>query len=229
MSREGSLDLLQEVEDNLEIMKKNQQVRPVKVKSMLEHLRSALEYVANDTYDKYIKTTTLERPKIYFPYGNPKFIDSFFTKKLNVDPPQSSPLYKVFTSIQGYSTGDTWLEMMCNLTNEVKHRQPIPLDEDNIIKDIDVSVDGFSMIKASNSANITFKNNYINGKKLEDFTFKDGKLEKTGNGIPLNIAITQEKKIRFHGEEHEVIPFIELCLKNIRAFVNEAHDALDNV
>lgn len=80
MSREGSLDLLLEVEENLETMKKTQQIRPVKVKSMLEHLRSSLEYVANDAYDKYVSPVPSKRPKIFFPYGEQKFIDNFYTK-----------------------------------------------------------------------------------------------------------------------------------------------------
>lgn len=50
MSREGSLDLLQEVEENLDIMKQTQNIKSVKVKAILENLRSSLEYLANDTY-----------------------------------------------------------------------------------------------------------------------------------------------------------------------------------
>lgn len=229
MSREGSLDLLQEVEESLESMKQTQHVKPVKVKSMLEHLRSSLEYVANDAYDKYASTSSSERPKIYFPYGEKKFIDSFFRKKLNVASPSTSPLYEIFSSIQGYSTSEDWLEMMCNLTNEVKHRQPIPLDEDISVKDISVSVDGLGLIRVANSAKVLFKNNYANGQRVEDFTLQDGKFETSGNGIPLNITITEEKKIRFHGKDYEVIPFIESCLNKIRVFVNEAYDALDNI
>ena len=167
MSREGSLDLLQEVEENLDIMKQTQNIKSVKVKAILENLRSSLEYLANDTYDKYNETSPADkRPNIYFPYVKKTFVDNFFIKILKVNPPNSSPLYKVFTSIQDYHTGEKWLEMMCNLTNEVKHRQPIPLREDNSVKDISISVDGFGLIKAGSTANILLQNNYVNGKKL---------------------------------------------------------------
>ncbi|HEM8649549.1 TPA: hypothetical protein U2Q53_001643 [Enterobacter hormaechei] len=230
MSREGSLDLLQEVEENLDIMKQTQNIKSVTVKAILENLRSSLEYLANDTYDKYNETSPADkRPNIYFPYGKKTFVDNFFIKILKVNPPNSSPLYKVFTSIQDYHTGEKWLEMMCNLTNEVKHRQPIPLREDNSVKDISISVDGFGLIKAGSTANILLQNNYVNGKKLEDFTFKNGNLQRSGNGIPLNIVITEEKKIRFHGNDYEVIPFIELCLSKIRSLIIEAYDELDNI
>ncbi|MDX7022007.1 hypothetical protein SJ090_12135 [Enterobacter cloacae] len=230
MSREGSLDLLQEVEENLDIMRQTQSIKPVKVKAILENLRSSLEYLANDTYDKYNEPSpTIKRPNIYFPYGKKIFVDNFFIKSLKVNPPNSSPLYKVFTSIQDYNTGEKWLEMMCNLTNEVKHRQPISLREDNSVKDLSVSVDGFGLISAGSSANILFKNNYVNGHKLEDFTFENGNLQRSGNGIPLNIVITEEKKIRFHGNDYEVIPFIELCLIKIRSLIIEAYDELENI
>ncbi|SAD04232.1 hypothetical protein [Enterobacter kobei] len=230
MSREGSLDLLQEVEENLDIMKQTQNIKSVKVKAILENLRSSLEYLANDTYDKYNEpSATDKRPNIYFPYGKKAFVDNFFIKILKVNPPDSSPLYKVFTSVQDYHTGEKWLEMMCNLTNEVKHRQPIPLREDNSVKDLSISVDGFGLIQAGSTANILFKNNYVNGQKVEDFTFKNGNLQRSGNGIPLNIVITEEKKIRFHGNDYEVIPFIELCLSKIRALIIEAYDELDKI
>ncbi|MBB9721161.1 hypothetical protein FSF32_023585 [Escherichia coli] len=38
MSREGSLDLLQEVEESLDIMRQTQHIKPVKVKAILENL-----------------------------------------------------------------------------------------------------------------------------------------------------------------------------------------------
>lgn len=229
MSREGSLELLLEVEENLETMKQTQNIRPVKVKSMLEHLRSSLEYVANDTYDKYVKPTQTTRPKIYFPYGEQKFIDKFFTQKLNINPPSSSPLYEIFNSIQDFRTGEDTLTVMCNLTNEVKHRQPIPLEEENEIKDISVTVDGFGLINADRTGKIIFRNNFVNGQKIEDFTFENGKFEKSGNGIPVNIIITEDKKIRFHGHDYEVVSFIELCLAKLKIFIKEAYDALEKI
>lgn len=229
MSREGSLDLINEVQETLNTMKETQQVKPVKVKSMLEHLRSSLEYLANDTYDKYNPSNSTARPKIYFPFGQQKFIDSFFSKTLKISPASSSPLYEIFNSIQDYQTGSNWLGMMCNLTNEVKHRNPIPLEEEDSVNGINVSVDGVSLIQAGTSANIIFSGNFSNGKKLKDFTYKNGKLETSGSGIPLNIEITTEKKIRFHGADYEVIPFIELCIINLTRFINDAYNALENI
>ncbi|MDU4662342.1 MAG: hypothetical protein E6Y37_06995, partial [Enterobacter hormaechei] len=127
-----------------------------------------------------------------------------------------------------FRTGEDTLTMMCNLTNEVKHRKPIPLEEESSVKDINVRIDGFGIFNVANPNRVVFKNNSINGQKLEDFTFENGKLERTGNGIPVNIVITEDKKIRFHGEDYEVVPFIESCLIRLRIFINEAYDVLEN-
>ncbi|MGO0169084.1 hypothetical protein ACTJN7_17845 [Citrobacter freundii] len=229
MSRSGSLDLINEVEENLLIMKENQEIKPVKVKSMLEHLRSALEYCANDTFDKHQGQNISQRPDIYFPYGEQKFIDNFFTKKLRISTPHSSPLYNVFNSIQDRNSNSSWLGMMCNLTNEVKHRNPIPLKEDNVVTGMEVSALGFNLLKVDANSTVSFKNTIIGGQKITDFTITKGNLESANNGAPININITQEKKIRFHGIEYEVIPFIQLCTDEIKNFINAAYDILDDM
>ena len=229
MTREGTVDLLDDVEECLIAMKKTEQIKPVKIKSILENLRSALEYVANDTYDKYIPSNSIPRPKIYFPYGEQKRIDNFFIKKLQIRNPSSSPLYSVFNSIQEKFTGDNWLKMMCDLTNDAKHRNPIPLDENEEIKQVTVSADKFGLIKTDGRGDITFKNVSVYGKKLTDFTYKKGVLNVAGNGFPLNIEITKGKNIKFHGNEYEVIPFLELSLKRIRKFTEEAYGILETL
>lgn len=230
MSRQGTLELVQEVKENLEVMRKTQQIKPVKVKSILENLRSSLEYVANDTYDKYIDANSIkQRPNIYFPYGNQNFVNNFFTKKLNLNQPSTSPLYNIFNSIQDYHTGENWLVMMCNLTNEVKHRQPISLKEDSYVKKISVSASGFPLIYAENTTDIVSTNSSVNGKKIEDFSLNDSGLIRAGNGEELNIVITEDKKIKFHGNNYDVIPFIELCLDRIETFIIKSYDELDKI
>ena len=229
MSRQGSLDLLYEVDENLRAIKESNQIKPVKVKSILEHLRSALEYVANDSYDKCVYPPDAERPKIYFPYGKKEFIDKFFRQRLKINEPTSSPLYDIFIGIQDYNTDQPFLEMMCGLTNEVKHRQPIPFEEEKTVKDISVNIGGLGLLGAGTNSTIIFKNNVIDGIKIEDFRLENGNLEKSGNGYPVNLVITEEKKIRFHGMDYEVIPFLELCLSSITNFVNNAYDILESI
>lgn len=229
MSRAGSLDLIQEVEDTLAIMVQSQEIKPVKVKAMLEHLRSSLEYLANDAFDKHRPSYTSARPKIYFPFGEKKFVDNFFVKKLGIADPSSSALYAIFNSIQSYHTGETWLDMMCNLTNEVKHRNPLPLREEEVATGVNISAGGVNLIHTDGSSNIIFTNNYVNGEKTSDFTFLDGKFNAVNNGTPINLTLTTEKKIKFHGVDYEVIPFMQLCVNNIKTFINTAYDSLEAI
>lgn len=227
MSRSGSLDLIDEVKDTLEVMKKNLQIKPVKVKSMLEHLRSALEYAANDVYDYHASTATELRPKIYFPYGNKNMVDDFFLKKLKVKQPNSSPLYETFLSIQDFHTGEVLLDMMCRLTNDAKHRKPISLQDDETIKDITVGIPGVDLVKVSGNASVTINEISIDGRKFSGFKLENGEVENFGNGALLNFVITKDKHIKFHGVEYEVIPFIEQCATKIERFINTTYDILE--
>lgn len=119
--------------------------------------------------------------------------------------------------------------MMCNLTNEVKHRNPIPLDEEEYIKEIEINVDGVALIRADSQSSIIFENNYVNGIKMEDIAYENGKIERSGNGKPINITFTNDKKIRFHGHDYEVIPFIALCYEKIKEFVQKSYDELNKL
>ncbi|EOC3627847.1 hypothetical protein ACI3B4_002326 [Enterobacter hormaechei] len=226
MPRVDTLELLNEVKENLEVIKASQNLKPVKIKSILEHLRSSLEYVANDTYDIYKPHTSSSRPIIYFPYGKREIIDKFFKTKIGINDLESSEIYHIYNSIQGYSTGEEWLNMMCKLTNDAKHRKPISLKEE-ISSDITVSANGFNLLTASNVSTVIFKDITVDGVKYSDFHLENGVLNDAENGAPLNFTLTGDKKIKFHGEEYEVIPFLKKCLTDIYVFVNSTYDVLE--
>ncbi|MBY6254284.1 hypothetical protein [Citrobacter werkmanii] len=228
MPRADALELLDEVEENLEVMEASQNLKPVKIKGILEHLRSSLEYVANDTYDIYNHHPNLSRPKIYFPYGKRELVDKFFKTKIGLSDLEHSEIYHIYNSIQGFSTGEEWLDMMCKLTNDAKHRKPISLKEETS-SEITVSANGFNLLKASNQSTVTIKNITVDGIKYSDFHLENGVLNVAGNGSPLSFTLTEDKKIKFHGEEYEVIPFLKKCLANINVFVNSAYGALEKI
>lgn len=193
MPRVDTLELLNEVKENLEVMEASQNLKPVKIKSILEHLRSSLEYVANDTYDIYKPHTSSSRPIIYFPYGKREIIDKFFKTKIGINDLESSEIYHIYNSIQGYSTGEEWLNMMCKLTNDAKHRKPISLKEE-ISSDITVSANGFNLLTASNVSTVIFKDITVDGVKYSDFHLENGVLNDAENGAPLNFTLTGDKK-----------------------------------
>lgn len=228
MSREGTTDLLNEVQHHLNALKETGDITSVKVKSMLEHMRSSLEYIANDIYDKECADKNKKRPKVYFPFGQSSFVDDFFIKKLGLKSTNDSLFFDLITSIQDYHTDDKWLDMMCNITNDAKHRKPIPLEKEEITERT-ISAAGMNLIQMTGNCSVVFEGNTVNGQRVEDFTYENEKFTTKGNGVPINIAITRENKIRFHGHDYEVIPYIEKCLAKIRAFNTAVYDLLDHL
>ena len=68
MSRADVEELLMAVDESINSLKGYNKITKVKVKSILEHLRSSLDFIAKDINDK------LSQPKerLYFPYGKDK-------------------------------------------------------------------------------------------------------------------------------------------------------------
>lgn len=231
MDRTGALDLLDEVQETLSSMEANENIKPVKVKAMLEHLRSALEYATNDTYDKIKPNSRIHDPRIYFPYGKQKYIDNFFKDKLKISTLSTSSLYNIFNSIQDFNTGDTWLEMMCKLTNQAKHIQPIKLEKESIEKGRELKVNDHNFAKfiGQGDAKITVTNSFIDGVFTKGFEYHNGKVENFDSKIKVSLIIIEENKIKFHGENYEVIPFIQNCIDKIRIFINNVYDELEKL
>ena len=88
-----------------------------KVKSCLEHLRSALDYIAHDLSET---TDPAKRPKrVYFPYGKDS---GLYLNSLRQNLPGLDPKYHpVLESLQPHSCGDEWLIQLCHVTNFNKH------------------------------------------------------------------------------------------------------------
>ncbi|WP_130900532.1 hypothetical protein [Pseudomonas sp. Sample_11] len=92
-------------------------MQPV-IKSTLEHLRSILEYTAQDVWQSYTK----KRNSPYFPYGKDQ---EGYLKSLKKNLPglsvQRPDIESVIESVQPHKTGDTWLSDLCSYTNFHKH------------------------------------------------------------------------------------------------------------
>ena len=92
-------------------------LKPV-VKSSFEHLRSVLEYTAQDIWASY--TTKKNSP--YFPFGKD---ESTFIKSANKNLPglvtQRLDIYGLLESLQPHKSGDDWLPVLCSKTNFNKH------------------------------------------------------------------------------------------------------------
>ncbi|OMO22341.1 hypothetical protein [Vibrio lentus] len=94
-------------------------LRPL-VKSTLEHLRSVLEYSAQDVWSQY----NTKSKKLYFPYGKEEALFQANVKRnlpnLKVQLPQ---VYHLLESMQPFKSGDDWLKQLCDQTNFNKHNR----------------------------------------------------------------------------------------------------------
>lgn len=228
MSRQDTLDLITEVDESILALAKEQCIKPVKVKTILEHLRSSLDYLAYDAYIKLSPEKTKFKNKIYFPYGKIEYINDFFSSKLNINLPSSSPLYSLFITIQPFHTSEDWLTILFSLTNEAKHRNPVSVREETDIGTININAGNLVVLRGlGKNVRIDIKNVHTTNGKYEDLSYHDGEFSVGGGDIKLDIMVTEDRKIKFGGNDYEVIPFLMMCARNLRNFINEAYDILD--
>lgn len=166
---EDSVELLNEVKRNLvrireqyKCARKDENIkfvlRPL-VKTSLEHLRSILEYSAQDISTFY----NSKNKRIYFPYGKDKesFQASVERNLPNIE--QNQPLYKLLESLQPHSSGDNWLIDLCTQTNFNKHNslsKQVRKNSENSITDVG------KLLRIDNSSAVTFNDCTYNGKPL---------------------------------------------------------------
>jgi hypothetical protein len=94
-------------------------LRPL-VKTSLEHLRSILEYSAQDIWSSY----NSKSKKLYFPYGkDEKLFKANLKRNLNGIREQRPKLSLLIESIQPHHCGDSWLKELCAQTNFNKHNK----------------------------------------------------------------------------------------------------------
>ena len=131
--RKNDIDeLLLDVEENLRILHERQQAAvtdpeihelfKVKVKECLEHLKSVLDYAANDIYEIILNSPELGKGvKVYFPYGiNTEDINDKIRKVFPRLSQVNQPVRDLVGSIQTPSqTG--WLKIRCSIRNTNSH------------------------------------------------------------------------------------------------------------
>lgn len=97
----------------------------IDVKHILEDMRSILDYIAVDIYNKYCGSHT--NKKIYFPYSNENEDEQKYISNVNKNFPNLYSnyysLYKELSNVQSFSDSSYWLIKLVELTNEVKHNE----------------------------------------------------------------------------------------------------------
>ncbi|WP_051168016.1 hypothetical protein [Marinospirillum minutulum] len=186
-----------------------------KVKSCLEHLRSSLEYIAQDLSEF---TGSSKTPRnVYFPYGKDK---SIFTKSLNQNLPDLENKFRdKIESIQPYTCGDRWLIHLCKVTNDHKHDQ---LQEQTRINSPEsMTMLGGGAAAVDGTGKIYMGSATINGIKMpEDYVLT---ADKAVSDLQQGHSVSVERKyewVKFviKGTDIDVLDLLKRSHSNIREF-----------
>lgn len=214
MRKDGVDELLTTVEAMLDKAKAENKCSRPDAKSMFEHLRSSLEYIAQDINE------SLPTPKkgVCFPYGRS---EQAFTKSIIRNTPNLNQyfpkIYDLISELQPHKCNDHWLVIMCDLTNEAKHNNPLKTKEEKK-RSYNISVPGIKL-NGFGGPNLVMRNVTGYGNKVDDIEINDGALTVTKNGdIAAHISIEENNIIMIDGHPYPLFDFIQKCLGKVRTF-----------
>lgn len=235
MSKADVDELLKDIEEQLISIKKYKKITKVKLKSILENLRSSLEYMAQDI------NSALSRPgkRVYFPYGDT--IENF-EKSINQNLPDLQSeypiLYDGIEHLQPHkNNGDKWLVDMCRMTNDAKHKGLLEVknkgNDHVVLSSGGIPIFGF----------VDCEDSFMVGPRI-CVRNKDGSLTDQGmigeyhidgenvevieeNNPLVDFSIVEKKKLVIDGKTPiEVIPFLEKCFNKISQFSTDVYTQL---
>ncbi len=237
MNRSSDIDLLlEECGSNIERVREKyksavtdeRQVEVLKplVKSTLEHLRSVLEYSAQDIWESYTK----KKNKPYFPYG--KNIDDFY-KSLNKNLPglkeQRPDLLSVVESIQPYVCGDDWLTELCAHTNFNKHNRLKPqVRKDSPSNTINIADGVFSIRESSGTIGKIWVNGILINANPMTFS-NDTPQEALREMVDVRFGVEKRYDwvaFHFEGSADDVLAMLEKSQQGITLYISELNKLL---
>ncbi|OBS04809.1 hypothetical protein BAX55_16010 [Acinetobacter baumannii] len=226
MRKEAIDDLLIETNELIEIIRTYRKISKPKVKSIFEHLRSVLEYLAQDINDKLSSPSK----RLYFPYGNTlENFENSIKKNLPLLRKELPDIYLEIKKIQNFSINDDWLLKLCKITNEAKHNNAINVKHDEeIVKEVQLNINEMNIARISGKArNIVFKNVKIGGKDIESLVINEGNIEMDDmDNSPLNFKITKDRKILIGDELLDLFPFLDKCISSIKSLIFKIYSIL---
>lgn len=181
----------------------------INLKHILEDLRSILDYIAFDLFNKYCSNIN-PNVKIYFPYCKEDKNEIYYLNIIKRKFPglyeKHKNIYNILSSCQHYNDSSKWLIKLANLTNEVKHENlyiaRVKIENENILNN--------SNNKLTSRGDLSFKKNssgyevhgtgevYFSGSEQALF-YSDGNIS-IGNGNynvltkeKNNITVTKNK------------------------------------
>ncbi len=228
---EDSIELLKEVENNLERLREQYELarkddniksflRPL-IKTTLEHLRSILEYSAQDIWSFY----NTKNKKLYFPYGKDEALFKANVKR-NLPNLQDHPsIYKLIESLQPYSAGDDWLTELCDQTNFNKHNSLSKQVRKNSEKS---TTDVGNLVRMSGGGTVTFTNCSYNGMPLGHgkpaVISGDMTTDEIKESIGIPIPVKREfdwVEFRFENSTQDTLQLIEKAHNEISIYIDK--------
>lgn len=233
--------LLDEANENLLIIKGKykaaltdesiRDILKVKVKTVLEHLRSSLDYCAHDIYDFYYSkndgNTEEERNKlkIYFPYGKKPqnfraSLGNNFKKFNEID----IDMYDLLESIQPYKSNNNWLIDICLLTNTNKHnRLGKQVREDNSL----LRVNNVNVIRnVGKSSHIELINCNFNGKHVNNIVMDKGRIIKCDGNLDSKIELINWVEFKFQDTDIDILNLLCTGIENIKRLKDNIYNIL---
>lgn len=219
MYKQDIEDLLEHSKKEINELWKSEVISKVKVKNILENLRSSLEYCA-----QYINSNLLNRQtKVYFPYGK---TEGQFRKSINRNFPSLKKLipdiYALIESLQIHQSNNNWLIIMCEATNTAKHNRALDVEkiysETRLMKEISIP----GAIHLSNvGGTISVTNCSVNGQRVDDFEIQEGyftKYTKHSISPTFEFEIVENKKIILNDYQCDLIELFEKSVTEIEKF-----------
>ncbi|PHS65656.1 MAG: hypothetical protein COB12_07085 [Flavobacterium sp.] len=181
----------------------------VEIKNTLENLRSILDYLAVNISSK------LKHPKkrVHFPYGRRQ---NHFKNAVKLNLPNLStefPLtYQKLEEIQPYKSKKVWLIDLCELTNEAKHNNLNPVQQDKLSG---IDIPGLIKIEdLSKIGNLKITGNTVNGQRIDDIETVNGKIINHSKN-QIAILFSETNKFKFSNKEVEITTFLDTCHENL--------------
>lgn len=223
------IELIEEAKEIFLIIKHHKNISRPKVKSIFEHLRSSLEYVAHDINSVLIKPRP-DKDRFYFPYGwDMESLKNSTNKNLPSLQIERQDIFNEIVKLHNFELRGEWLKNLCDMTNHTKHKDAIDIRSDSeIVSSLTVSANGLNLIHSSGgSSNISFTNCTLNGRKIDDFTINKGEVKILKKGdVPINFKITKNRTIIVGNKEIDLIPFLDSSIKDIEKFIESTYGIL---
>lgn len=199
----------------------------IDIKNVMENLRSALDYMAQDvaiTISNRKSNNAALRKKIYFPCGkNKQDYDSSIKKNLPDLEIVRPDIYSLIEDIQPHTCGDTWLYDFCQILNENKHNSLSPQTRTSQ-KAYSVGLPGkFPAISAPAGGIIALSGEISIAGIPVKFDLNTGIPHQTSG---LEVAVTTWVSFVFQGTSVEVYPLLQTAFNKIKYISGQLYKKL---